>query len=179
MVKDVVVTGRLNVKDMMTYLLYHNYSKLGGILTGVFGVVGMIGAPIMFYTGDNISGAVLALVGFIYGIYTPMSFYSRARRHLRTNPVFKHDMTYIFTSDALKVAIYTGKNEILWQDIFRIKILRSQVLIYLKEKQALILPVRNFESTEDLHLVKNFVERNHLAIPHNRRLEVEIHDDEI
>ena len=60
-----------------------------------------------------------------------------------------------------------------------IKIFKGIVLIYLEDTQAWILPVRNFKSPEDLELVKGFVKRNHLDVPHNRRLEVEIHDEEV
>jgi len=179
MVRDVIVTGRLDVLDVVKFMFHHNYSRVGGAITGVLGVLSMIVAPIMFLTGDVVSGIILCLVGLMYGIVTPLGFYRKARRQIRMNPVFKNDMTFRFGRDDLEVNLYTGKTLILWQEIFRIKVLKTQMLIYIKEANALILPLRNFGSEEDIELVKDFITRNQLEIPHTRRLEVEIHDEDI
>lgn len=179
MVKEVVATGKLDVIDVVSFMFYHNYSTIGGALTGIFGVVGLIAAPIMLITGDITSGVILAFVGLMYGILTPLGFYTRAKRQIKTNPVFKNTMTFSFGSDELKVELYTGITEILWQDVERIKVLKNQILVYLEASQALIIPVGNFENIEDVQLVKDFVQRNHLNLPHSRRLEVKIHDEEI
>lgn len=178
MVKDVLVSGKLDTPDVVRFLFYHNYSRLGGALTGLFGLIGLVLSPIMFLTGDMASGIILALVGFMYGIFTPLGFYTKARRQIRTNPVFKNKMTFKFTSDMLKVQLYTGASEILWQDVYVIKSLRDQMLIYIEETHALILPLRYFACEDDVALVKDFVQRNQLDLAKNRRLEVEIHDDE-
>lgn len=179
MVKEVLVTGKLTTKDVTTFMFYHNYSRLGGALTGIFGVIGLIIAPLMFWLGDLTMAAAFGIVALMYGIVTPLGFYTKASRQMRMNPVFKNTMSFRFTSDELKVRLYTGASEILWQDVYRIQVLKEQVLVYLKESHALIIPVRNFENEGDLQLVKDFVERNKLAVPKTRRLEVEIHDEEI
>lgn len=177
MVKEVLVSGKLETSDVVKFMFYHNYSRLGGLLTGIFGLLGLIISPIMFVTGDMISGAILALIGFMYGIFTPLGFYTKARRQIRMNPVFKNKMNFRFTSDFLKVQLYTGASEVVWQDVYRIKSLKSHFLIYLKENNALIVPFRYFPCEDDVELVKDFAHRNELDIPKNRRLEVEIHDD--
>lgn len=179
MVREVIVTGKLDVSDVMTFMFHHNYSRIGGAITGVFGGVSIIAAPIMFLTGDKVSGIILVLVALMYGIITPLGFYAKAKRQLRMNPVFKNDMTFRFGSDDLQVDLYTGQTTILWQDVYQIKVLKKQLLIYLKEANALILPLRNFVAEEDIELVKDFIVRNQLDVPHTRRLEVEIHDKDI
>ena len=179
MVKEVVVTGKLEVADVLSFMFYHNYSKIGGALTGIFGIVGIILGPVMLWMGAITSGVILTLVGFMYAVATPLGFYTRAKRQLRTNPVFKNIMTFRFGSDDLKVELFTGNSAMLWQEVFRIKVLKKQILVYVKEAQALIIPIVNFDSSDDLQLVKDFVARNHLEVPHNRRLEVKIHDEEI
>ncbi len=178
MVKDVLVSGKLDSTDVVRFMFYHNYSRIGGALTGLFGLAGILISPIMFLTGDMTSGIILALVGFMYGLFTPLGFYTKAKRQIRMNPVFKNKMTFKFTSDMLKVQLYTGASEILWQDVYKIKSLKDQMLIYIEETHALIVPFRFFACEDDVALVEDFVQRNRLGITKNRRLEVEIHDDE-
>lgn len=179
MVREVIVTGKLDVSDVMKFMFHHNYSRTGGALTGIMGVISIVVAPFMFLTGDMVSAIILSLVGLMYGILTPLGFYTKASRQIRMNPVFKNDMTFRFGSDDLQVNLYTGQTTLLWQDVYQIKVLKTQLLIYLKEANALILPLRNFVSEEDIELVKDFIVRNRLDIPHTRRLEVEIHDEDL
>lgn len=170
MVKEVLVSGKLDTKDVMAFMVNHNYSRVGGALTGIAGVVSLIASPILFLQGDKTTAIALALVAFMYAIATPLGFYTKARRQMRMNPVFKNKMTFRFTEDTLKVQLYTGASEIPWPDVFRIKFLKAQVLVYLKENHALILPIANFACDDDLALVRDFVERNQLGIPKPRRV---------
>lgn len=169
MVKEVLVSGKLDTKDVMAFMVNHNYSRVGGALTGIAGVVSLIASPILFLQGDKTTAIALALVAFMYAIATPLGFYTKARRQMRMNPVFKNKMTFRFTEDTLKVQLYTGTSEIPWPDIFRIKFLKAQVLVYLKESHALILPVANFACDDDLALVRDFVAQNQLGVPKPRR----------
>ena len=179
MVKEVLVSGKLTYRDVLEYMFYHNYTRLGGALTGVAGIVSLLAAPWFLYQRDWVVGGLLTFIALAYGVLTPLFFYGRSRRKMRTNPVFKNKMTYRFTSDMLRVQLYTGDTDILWQDIHCFRFTRNLVLVYLKGNNALIIPVRHFACDDDLVLVKEFVERNHLAIPKHRRLEVEIHDEEV
>ena len=112
MIKDVIASGKLTVKDLLSFLVYHNYSRLGGKITGAMGVVGLILAPIFFLQKDILTGAIFAVLALMYAIFTPLDFYSKARRQLHTNPVFKNKMTFVFTEKSLRTTMYTGASEI-------------------------------------------------------------------
>ncbi len=179
MVREVKATGMIDTKDVMSFMIYHNYSTIGGLLSGICGVIGIIISPVMFMMNDLISGFILAGMGLVYGIVTPIGFYSRTRRYMRTNPVFKHPMTFVFTSDDLKIDLYTGISEIPWQELYQVKVLKKHMLVYVEKNNAFVLPVANFSDEEDVVLVKDFIKRNKLEIPKMHRLEVEIHDENL
>lgn len=179
MVKEVIVSGKLEVNDVVGFMFYHNYSHIGGALTGIFGVVALILSPWRFWVGDWTIGTVLLLVGLMYAVMTPLYFYSRARRQIKTNPVYKNKMTFRFNGDMLRVQLYTGAMEILWQDVYWTRFLKKQILIYTEVDQAFIVPTKYFACEDDIALLEDFAKRNHLDIPKKRRLEVEIHDDDV
>ncbi len=120
MVKEVVVSGKLTVKDLFTFLIYHNYSSIGGKLTGALGLLGLILAPVLLFQKDLLTGLVFAAVALMYVVITPLDFYSKALRQLRSNPVFKNKMTFAFSDASLRTTMYTGASEIVWTDIVKI-----------------------------------------------------------
>ena len=78
MVREVIVTGKLDVKDVMKFMFHHNYSRIGGAVTGVLGLVAIITSPVMFVMGDKVSG-------FIWALIAAMASYGMSLK----GPVFK------------------------------------------------------------------------------------------
>lgn len=173
MVKEVIVSGKLETADVRAFMFFHNYGQIGGALTGLFGIISLIACPIFILMGDLTTGLILSIIAVLYGVITPLDLLSKSSRQIRLNPVFKNKMTYKFEHDVLKVQLYTGASEVNWKEVYRIKRLKNQFLIYLEKKQALIVPLRYFACEDDVDIVHEFFEAHHLYAPKNRRLDVE------
>lgn len=178
MVKEVMVSGKLTLKDMMAYQLYHNFSQVGGVFTGIFGLSALVFAPVMFIARDWIMAALLLTVALMYAVYTPLAFLSRAKRKI-VHPVFKNTMTFRFGEEKMKIQLYSGSSEVLWEDVYQIRFFRDWVFIYLEPNQALILPGRFFVCEDDLLILKEFVNAEGLGIAKLKRMELEKHDKDI
>lgn len=179
MIKEVIASGKLSVKDLSSFLFYHNYSRIGGKLTGAMGVVGFILAPIFFLQKDMLTGVVFAIMALMYGVFTPLDFYSKAKRQLRTNPVFKNKMTFVLTDTVLRTTMYTGASELEWDDIIKIIVRKDYYYIYIKEDHALVVPKRNFACVDDIQIFEEFIDDKGLDIHVKKRLEVveDVRDD--
>lgn len=172
--KEIVVKGKLETKDVLSFLLHHNYTSIGGMLTGILGVIGLIAAPIFFLSGDNMSGAIFTLFAFMYVIYTPLGFFSKASLQMRTNPVFKNEMTFKFTEEQLKVKLYTGVTAVEWKQIVKVVVSKKHIYIYIQEANALIIPKSNFSSEEDIKEVEAFVIEKQLSLNIKKRLDTSV-----
>lgn len=176
--KDIIASGKLTVKDLLSFLFYHNYSRIGGKLTGVLGLIGLVAAPVFFYLGDTISAIIFAVVAVMYVVITPLDFYSKALRQVKTNPVFKNKMTFTFRDEGLRAIMYTGLTELEWDDVIRVVVRNAYFYVYLKETHALIVPKENFACIDDVELLEDFIEDNELGLHINKRMKEEEHVSE-
>ncbi len=178
MAKEIKVSGKLIVKDVVTFMFYHNYSRWGGRLTALLGVAGLILAPIFLINKDILSALIFAFLAFAYIVVTPLDFYAKARRQIHMNPVFKNKMTFIFEDNLLRVKLYTGASQIAWQDVIKVVILKEIIFIYLQENHALIVPKRNFLKKEDYDTVRRLIEDKKLSIHKDKRMEEKVNEQE-
>jgi hypothetical protein len=178
MAKEIKVSGKLIVNDVVTFMFYHNYSRWGGRLTALLGMAGLILAPIFLINKDILSALIFAFLAFAYIVVTPLDFYAKARRQIHMNPVFKNKMTFIFEEDLLRVKLYTGASEIAWQDVIKVAMLKEIIFVYIQDNHALIIPKRNFLKKEDYDVVKRLIEEKKLSLHKDKRMEVKLNDQE-
>lgn len=173
MIKEVMASGKLTVKDLFLFLIYHNYSRLGGKLTGILGLIGVVLSPIFFLMGDKISGIVFAIVALMYLVITPLDFYSKALRQLKSNPVFKNKMTFVFSDEGVRATMFTGVSYLEWDKIIRVIVRKEYFYVYIKESQALIIPKNNFACLDDADILEEYIKDNALAMYVQKRVKEE------
>jgi len=176
--KTMIVSGTLDKKDVMAFLLNHNYGQIGGKLTLVAGVMALILMPFFLYKGKLLTAIILGVIAFIYVVMPPLDFNRKASRQIRANPIFRNTITYTLSDGYLHVQLYTGTSQVEWDKVVQVVELKNQFLIYLKEKQALILPKKNFACTDDIGLFEKFIEERRLATSLKKRVEETIDDQE-
>ncbi|PKM57427.1 MAG: hypothetical protein CVU98_06140 [Firmicutes bacterium HGW-Firmicutes-3] len=178
MAKEIKVSGKLIVKDVVAFMFYHNYSRWGGRLTALLGVLGLILAPIFLMNKDILSALIFAFLAFAYIVVTPLDFYAKARRQIHMNPVFKNKMTFIFEDDLLRVKLYTGASQVAWQEVTKVVMLKEIIFVYLQDNHALIIPKRNFLKKDDYEVVGRLIEEKKLSIHKDKRMEEKLNDQE-
>lgn len=157
MIKDVMASGKLTTKDLMLFSIYHNYGTLGGKLTGAFGVGGLILAPIFYLLGDSVTAIIFGLAALMYVVITPLDFFSKAKRQIRSNPVFKNKMTFIISTENLQSIMYTGSSHIVWSEVVKVVEVNDYFFVYVKEKHALVIPKSFFACLDDVDIFKEFI----------------------
>lgn len=175
--KTIIISGKLDKKDILAFLFSHNYSRLGGKLTALAGIIALVLAPVFIYKGNLATGLILCIVALMYTVATPLDFYFKASRQMRVNPVFKNKITYILSEEDFEVKLYTGASKVSWEKVIKVTELKNQFLIYLKEKHAMIVPKKNFACVDDVELLKEFIQEKKLGINLKKRME-ETENDE-
>lgn len=152
--KVLMMSGKLTKKDVMAFMLHHNYRHIGGMLTGILGLFGLVAGPIVYFLlKDLFITLILLAIGLMYVVMTPLDFYTKASRQLKTNPVFKNKMTFKLDDEGLLVQLYTGPVSLAWEEVQEIVVKKDVVLVYTDESHAFIIPVRFFACQDDLAIL--------------------------
>lgn len=174
--KEILVSGKLTKQDVVWFMFYHHLMKTSGIVTLGAGLVSLVAVPVMLYYDEMFFALILGLIAFMYGIFTPLDFYSRATRQLRMKPVFKNKMTFKFSEEGLRSQLYTGSMDIEWPHILMMTSNKNMFIVYMEEEQAFIIPKRYFACQDDISLVEDWIAHYRLAIPITKRVDEVEHD---
>lgn len=150
MAKLTTIKVSLNANDLFGFSFYHNYTRLSGILTGVMGLAGLVLTPVMLVYNDKFSALLLAFLAVAFLIQPLISYFTRAKRQFKTNPIFKNEMIYEIKKEGIDITQLTLSHQLEWKDILKIVENTKYFFIYVNEVQAFILPKRFFENVEQI-----------------------------
>lgn len=131
---------KMTAKYMFDFMLYHNYSRLSGILGAVVGVFALgIGIQTVM-AGDTQSAAIYFLCAILFLIITPYTMWSRAKMQVKTTPMFQKPLEYEFTEEG--IAIRQDEQEAVnpWSEFTKAVSTNKSVILYLGRVRALVLP---------------------------------------
>lgn len=158
--EPIKINIQIKAEDIFNFLISHNYSKISGLITGIFGLVCLILLPFSFFWDKILVTVVLFFGAFSYLLLTPLSFYSNSKRQMLSNPIFKHKITYTFSDKGMDVSQYVNSSSLSWDDIIMVSENKKSLLFYINNEQAFILPKRMIESAEELEELKKLITDN-------------------
>lgn len=140
----------LTIKDM-EYFLYSQYTKKlsAKIFIGIAALMGLMTLYILITTQDMrvMQGFILPLVIFI-GL--PWSIKSQAKKLFESsNGQFKNN-NYTFEEDGLTIVNANSNTKLTWDMIFKLEENKQQVLLFVNNAVAHVLPKRYFKTEAEL-----------------------------
>lgn len=131
---------KMTPQTIYSFMLYHHYTHLPGILGVIFGAVGFVIGVKQIEAGGRAIGFLMFLMLLLLWAYPPVMFWLRAKRQVEAVPSFKAKMYYELTDSGVKVTRGEDENENPWSD-FKSAISTGQALVlYLGRTNAIIFP---------------------------------------
>lgn len=156
--KEVKFSVRITVKDMFLFLLQHSYRGSALIADAIvtFGAIGMLLAG--FGKGDPVKAVALILVALLFTVVHPVQLYSRARKQVTKNDVFKKPLDYTLTDEGITLSQEAESQSFGWTDVYQVRESKSQILVYTGRVYACIWPKRDLAEHEEE--VREFFRKN-------------------
>lgn len=138
--KEVKFSVQVTVKDMFAFLMHHSYR--GGSLIAdaivTFGAIGLLLAG--FGKGDPVKTVALIFVAMLFTVIHPLQLYSKARKQVKNNEIFKKPLNYVLTEEGITLSQGEQSQSITWEDVYQVKEYKSQILVYTGRVYAFIWP---------------------------------------
>ena len=137
---EVKFSVQVTVKDMYAFLMHHSYR--GGSLIAdaivTFGAIGLLLAG--FGKGDPVKTVALIFVAMLFTVIHPLQLYTKARKQVKNNEVFKEPLDYVLTEEGITLSQGEQSQSITWADVYQVKEYKSQILVYTGRVYAFIWP---------------------------------------
>ena len=146
--KEVKFSVQITVKDMFAFLMHHSYRGVSLLADAIvtFGAIGLLIAG--FGKGDPVKTVALIFVAMLFTVVHPLQLYSKARKQVTKNEVFKKPLDYVLTDEGITLSQDTESQSITWGDVYQVKEYKSQILVYTGRVYAFIWPKRELAGCE-------------------------------
>ena len=132
----------MTTAKMYDYMLRHTFTSFSGIVGELLGFLLVAG----FFT----SGKWLYLVmGVVCVFYQPVALYTRAKRQVASNEVFKTPLHYTLDEQGITVESGEDKDSIGWDNLYRAVSTTRSVILYTTRVNACIFPKDDMGNQKD------------------------------
>lgn len=130
-------------RDLMNFKLYHNYHSVSGVAGLLFGIIAVIICVVSIGQVNISYTLMMGFFGVFFTIYTPIGMKLKVKQQMKTVAAFKETVSYTVTEE--KIVVQQGNiiEEMLWDDIFKIKCTGKNLIIYITNIRANIIPLRD------------------------------------
>ena len=131
---------KVSVMDMFNFMMYHNYSSIGGKLSFIFSVAMLILAAVKFGDFSTTEFMVVLVLGLLFTIINPIMIFVKSVKQVVLNPMFKKPLTYELQKDKIIISQGEVSNEILLTDVTKVVETRRSILVFVTRVRAYIWP---------------------------------------
>lgn len=125
---------QMSVKVLYSYLVYHAYRGMAGILGTCVGLI-----FIMVYTTDR-DNAMLLIAGLILILYLPLTLRTQAARQYLATEAWKKPLHYCMDDEGITISQEDEETKIGWEGITKAVSSPSAIILYTGKNNASILP---------------------------------------
>lgn len=146
--KEVKFSVQITVKDMFVFLMQHSYRGVSLLADAVitFGAIGLLLAG--FGKGDPVKTAALIFAALLFTVVHPIQLYTRARKQVKKNDVFKKPINYMVNDEGITMNQDAENQSFTWADVYQVKEYKSHIFVYTGRVYACIWPKRSFAERE-------------------------------
>ena len=138
--KEVKFSVQITVKDMFLFLVHHSYRGVSLLADAIvtFGAIGLLITG--FGEGDPVKTVALIFVALLFTVVHPLQLYTKARKQVKKNDVFKKPLDYVLTDEGSTLSQGEQSQSITWEDVYQVKEYKSQILVYTARVYAFVWP---------------------------------------
>ncbi len=134
---------KVEAKDLMDFKVYHNYHSISGIATVMFGIIALIICVVSIGQVNISYTLMMGFFGLFFTVYTPISMWFKVKRQMKKVPVFREPVKYTVTAEKIVLTQGDIREELLWDDIFKIVCTGKSLVLYITAVRANIIPLEN------------------------------------
>ena len=125
----------------MNFKLYHNYHSVGGVAGLLFGIVALIICVVSVGQVNISYTLMMGFFGLFFTVYTPIGMKLKVKQQMKT-----------VAEEKILLQQGAVTEEMLWEDIFKIKCTGKSLVLYITSVRANIIPLRDIGDELDAFL---------------------------
>ena len=95
---------------------------------------------------------MMGFFGLFFTVYTPIGMKLKVKQQMKTVAAFKEPVRYTVTEEKILLQQGAVTEEMLWEDIFKIKCTGKSLVLYITSVRANIIPLRDIGDELDAFL---------------------------
>lgn len=143
---------RITEQDLMNFKVYHNYHSVGGVAGALFGVIALFICVISINQVNISYTLMMGFFGLFFTVYMPIGMKLKVKQQMKSVAAFQEPVRYTVTEE--KITLQQGEvtEEMLWDDIFKIKCTGKSLVLYITSVRANIIPLRDIGKEAEVFL---------------------------
>lgn len=130
---------KMTVKAMFEFLLYHNYANVPGMSGFLLGFVCMGLGLNAYGKGDTRQIFLFLFLGCMILIVNPIMLWTKARKQVKTIPMFKEAISYEFSKEGIVISQNEVSEKLVWDNIAKVVEVKNVYIIFISRIRAFIL----------------------------------------
>lgn len=141
-VESVSFETDIKEKDLMNFKIYHNYHSFSGIASLIFGLICLFICVVSFDNYNVAYTLMMAFFGFFFTVYTPIGMLLKVKKQMKSVKAFSDPVKYTVTEEKITLSQNDLSEELLWEDIFKMKSTGKSIILYITAVRANVIPYR-------------------------------------
>lgn len=131
---------KMTDKIMYDFMLYHNYSSIGGLLSAIVGCFALGFGIHDMIVGDALWAMPMFVIAAILVIMPPISMRSKAKMQVKVTPMFKKPLSYEMNEEGVLVSQEELQTLNKWEDFTKAASTNRSIILYLSRVRAIVFP---------------------------------------
>lgn len=156
--KEVKISILIKVKDMIQFLLYHNYTHLSGWIGLGISIVALVLLLVTYKENVFTTNLLLLVLGSLFTILQPINLCLKATQQVKLNPMFREPLHYTLNNEGIGISQKEDSLLISWEEVQKVIERKKYITIYISKVRAYILPKKHYY--EKYNQVKELIQEN-------------------
>lgn len=131
---------KMKSSHMYKFMMYHSYTTFSGLFGLCISLAALIILIVTFEDQTEIGIAVLLLATLLWTVINPIMLWTRSKRQVAVNKVYKEALTYIINDDGITVAQGEANQLLPWANVYKVRATKSMLLVYSSKIHAFVFP---------------------------------------
>lgn len=144
MEQEVTIQVKVTVMDMYSFLMYHSYSGIQGIMNLVISGGAIVLLLCGVGKGNSLATIALVLAAALFTIINPINLFLKSIKQVVLLPTFRKPLSYTFGEEGILVRQEEAEMLTGWNEVVRVVENRRSILVYMSAVRAYILPKKQY-----------------------------------
>lgn len=135
---------QMDEKTLGDFYTSHNMGGASGLLWPILGAFAIVLAIISGDTTPITYRIVYVLFGLLFVFYIPFDLKRKAKKQVKTNPVYAQPIHYILDEEGITTIQGENEAKVTWDKFSKIKLTKKSMFLYMRNKNACVLSLDVF-----------------------------------